>query len=305
MTRILGFAALIALAPVGAAFGGEDPDGHEVILERGPITITQDDVRRELKMKVPAKHRAALLADEPKLRQFIANIYAREQLAQEGREAGVHADPQVRYEMAAVGRQKLASAYLDRQVEKRLPGEAQLEKLAREYYNAHPEEFARPAEVHAAHILIGTDDRSEEEARAKAEALREKAEGLDAEGFAELAREHSDDRSAAKNGGDLGWFAREQMVKPFSEAAFALTDPGEISDVVKTRYGYHVIRFMGRKEPGTRPFEAVKRGIVEQLLGRERSKARQKELARINTLEDIEVDQEAIAELVKRPDFRE
>ena len=93
-------------------------------------------------------------------------------------------------------------------------------------------------QVHAAHILLPT--------REAAEAARARVtEG--GEDFAAVAREVSTDESTAANGGDLGWFTREEMVAPFAEAAFAL-EPGAISEPVETEFGWHVIQVM-EKDP--------------------------------------------------------
>jgi hypothetical protein len=105
-----------------------------------------------------------------------------------------------------------------------------------------------PLEVGARHILISYRGashaapyitRSKEEARYLAVALRERA--LAGEDFGELAKENSDDRGSAAAGGDLGRFRREQMVPEFSDAAFSL-EPGGISEVIESQFGFHIIQ---------------------------------------------------------------
>ncbi|MEZ4223768.1 MAG: peptidylprolyl isomerase [Polyangiaceae bacterium] len=103
-----------------------------------------------------------------------------------------------------------------------------------------------PDRVRASHVLVAYQGarrsqatRSKDEARKLAEAVLARAKaGAD---FADLARQHSDDSSAKAKGGDLGAFQREMMVKPFADAAFALK-PGEVSGIVETEFGFHVIR---------------------------------------------------------------
>ena len=106
-------------------------------------------------------------------------------------------------------------------------------------------------QVHAAHILVGTRELADDLARRL-------AEGAD---FAQLARENSIDEGTAANGGDLGWFAPEEMVRPFAEAAFALT-PGTTSEPVASDFGWHIIRQLER-EPN-RPLTDQQISTIEQ-----------------------------------------
>ncbi len=142
------------------------------------------------------------------------------------------------------------------------------EKEARSFYDTHSEAFVRPEQVRARHILVRPDpdggEQGEQAAREKLQDLRKQAEG--GKDFEELAKEHSEGPSS-EQGGDLGYFPRGKMAKPFEDAAFAL-EPGEMSDVVKTRFGYHLIKLEDRKPEGVLPFEDVQQA-VQQHLGRE------------------------------------
>jgi peptidyl-prolyl cis-trans isomerase C len=141
------------------------------------------------------------------------------------------------------------------------------EAEALEYYNQNPS-YKIPEQVRASHILItpekgpGIDpEAADVAAKEKAEQLLEQIKaGAD---FAQLAKENSDCPSASK-GGDLGLKRREAWVKPFSDAAFAL-QPGQVSDVVKTQYGYHIIKVTDRREPSEIPFDNVKENIIQTL----------------------------------------
>jgi peptidyl-prolyl cis-trans isomerase C len=145
---------------------------------------------------------------------------------------------------------------------------------ANEYYATHPKEFEIPEQVQASHILISTKptDPNADPNQVKA-AAREKAEKLlqqikDGADFAALAKENSSCPSA-KDGGDLGLFSRGMMVKPFEGAAFAL-QVGQVSDVVETDFGYHIIKVTDRKEAGVTPFEEAKAGIIDNLTKKKR-----------------------------------
>ncbi len=159
----------------------------------------------------------------------------------------------------------------------------------RGYYEANPEQFRTPEQVRARHILVkvepGADEAIRGEAKAKIDSiLAETKSGAD---FAGLARKHSEGPSGPK-GGDLGFFSREQMVKPFSEAAFALK-PGEISDVVQTRFGYHIIRVEERKVPSTIPLKEVKEQIRKFLYAGKVQKAVQDRVDALREEGNVEI----------------
>ena len=149
--------------------------------------------------------------------------------------------------------------------EKVMPTISITDEDVKTYYDNHPEEFEVPERVRAGHILRKVDpnasEESKAEARKKIEAIKGKLDN--GEDFAKLAQENSDCPSSAK-GGDLGFFVHGQMVKPFEEAAFALK-PGEISDVVETRFGYHIIKSLEKEEATTLAYDDVKEKLTEKL----------------------------------------
>ncbi len=133
------------------------------------------------------------------------------------------------------------------------------------YYEAHPDEFETPEQVEASHILIQVDDTADEDAveaaRREAHAVYQRA--LKGEDFAELAKETSQGPSA-DDGGYLGKFDRTSMIQPFSDAAFALK-PGEISEPVRTRFGWHVIKVMNRYDAQVKTLAQVAEEIETRL----------------------------------------
>jgi peptidyl-prolyl cis-trans isomerase C len=133
------------------------------------------------------------------------------------------------------------------------------------FYEKNPDKFQQPETLHAAHILVivppGSDDKAKAALKAKAtEALKAAKAGKD---FGALARQYSQDASA-QHGGDLGFFPRGQMVPAFEQAAFALK-PGEVSDLVETQFGFHIIKAIERRPGGTVPFAQVATKIEEFL----------------------------------------
>ena len=137
----------------------------------------------------------------------------------------------------------------------------------RKYYDEHQKDFGTPEERQAAHILISaatTAPQAEQDAaKAKAEQLLQQARENPAR-FAELAKQSSQDSGSATNGGDLGFFGRGLMVKPFDEAAFALKQ-GEISGLVKSDFGYHIIKLLAVKPAKLLSFDEAREGVTHKL----------------------------------------
>jgi peptidyl-prolyl cis-trans isomerase C len=135
------------------------------------------------------------------------------------------------------------------------PGASDAE--AREFYDKNPDKFKQSEQVRASHILIRVDEKADDATKKKAhdraQAILKRARS--GEDFAKLAKENSADGSAAQ-GGDLNYFGRGQMVPAFDEAAFSLKN-GQISDVVTTQFGYHIIKVTDHKDPSTVPLDQV------------------------------------------------
>ncbi|HEV3484761.1 MAG TPA: peptidylprolyl isomerase [Vicinamibacterales bacterium] len=150
------------------------------------------------------------------------------------------------------------------------------DEQVREFYQQNPDKFTQGESIRASHILIkaaeSADAATKQKARAQIdEILKQAKAGAD---FAKLAQQHSQDGSAAQ-GGDLGFFGRGQMVPPFEQAAFALA-PGQISEVVTTQFGYHIIKLAEKREASTVPIEQVSdriRQFLEQQKKQERARA--------------------------------
>jgi peptidyl-prolyl cis-trans isomerase D len=143
--------------------------------------------------------------------------------------------------------------------------EIELEK----YHRRHLDQFEILEKIKASHILIKVDEAADETIREEKKAFAEKLleEVKSGKDFAELARVNSDDAASAVKGGNLGYFTRGSMVKPFEQAAFSMK-PGDISEVVETTFGYHIIKVEEYTEPGVRSLEEsmdeVKAGLRQQ-----------------------------------------
>ena len=162
----------------------------------------------------------------------------------------------------------------------------------RQYYEANLSQYQTPGQIRAQHILLRVNEDegdTDESVEAQAAELAEQARS--GEDFAELARLHSDDEGTAEQGGDLGLFGRGRMVPEFEAVAFTL-NAGDISDPVKSSFGYHVINVNEKQEETTESFETV-RETIENLLKQQQATSRATALSRaisaeVTTPEDLE-----------------
>jgi len=169
------------------------------------------------------------------------------------------------------------------------------EEEAQKYYNENPRQFETPEQVRVSHILIKPElidpkvDPNADPNEAKAIA-RTKTEDLlkqlkDGADFAELAKSHSSCPSAPK-GGDLGLFPRGQTTPAFENAAFEL-EIGQISGVVETEYGYHIIKATEHKDASTTSFEQAKDDIIKQLTQTKQSEIAEEYIASLRVAANI------------------
>ncbi|MGA9718480.1 MAG: peptidylprolyl isomerase, partial [Acidobacteriaceae bacterium] len=150
------------------------------------------------------------------------------------------------------------------------------DQQAQQYYQAHLKDYQVPDEVHVRHILIsvpqGADAKADAAAKAKAEDVLKQ---LHAGGnFAELAKKYSDDPGSKEQGGDLGMQPHGVFVPAFDKAAFAL-NPGQISDLVKTQFGYHILQGVEKQTAHTKPFAEVRGTIVATMVRDKEAQAAQ------------------------------
>ena len=171
------------------------------------------------------------------------------------------------------------------------------EEEIRQFYEENPDKYHQDAEVRARHILFNLreDAPDDEVAKVKSEAEKVLAEARKGADFAALAGKHSKDEGTAKNGGDLGYFGRDRMVQPFSEAAFSMK-PGEISDLVRSPYGFHIIKVEDVRPESTRTLDQV-RAEIEAALKEE--KARDVAFRKVTDFSDVVYAQQDLEKTAK------
>lgn len=195
--------------------------GGETITE-ADLAFAREDLGQDIAGVPPAEQRAFLLS----------MIIDMKVMAQAAREAGMAETEQFRRRLAYMEQRALYRAYFSEQVNAAVTPEA-----VQTAYNEFVADLEPQPQVRASHILVETED--------EAKAVIAELEG--GRPFEELAREKSIDPGAA-NGGDLGFFSAGMMVAPFSEAAFALTEPGQLSAPVQSQFGWHVIKLAEKRD---------------------------------------------------------
>lgn len=294
---VLALAWVLAPPAVTAA---APPDDSTVVLSHGKTRITLGDIRRSVETNIPPEQWRRFYAERKAISQHAGNVFVVRKLAEEAEARQLTPEESARVEAARV------RALNQVQIDYILAQEKQpdYEAAAREQWQAHPESYQAPETVRASHVLIAAGDKRDDAAaltRAR-EVLAKARGGAD---FAALAKEYSDDASVAKNGGDLGFFTRGQMVKPFEDAAFALQAKGELTEPVKTQFGYHILRFEERRAAGVVPFEKVKDGLVTTYKSEFRTRIVNREIERIGALDGVKTDYEALMSLYQSADFNQ
>lgn len=216
----------------------------KVIAEVNGSSITTGDFDHEVK-NLPDYLKA--MADTPNGRkEMLETMVVRELIMADAKKNGIDKDPKIEERLADLKKRLIVELYLN----KKLEAASQMSDAdLKAFYEQNKERFKTGEQIKASHILVKT----EKEAQDVLNQLKSGAK------FEDVAKKSSVDSSAAK-GGDLGWFGAGNMVPAFEKAAMALKE-GETSGIVKSDFGFHIIKLTGKRPAGIRPFEEVKEQI--------------------------------------------
>jgi parvulin-like peptidyl-prolyl isomerase len=260
------------------------------IVSRQDIKLTDYDVQQEFAAR-KSEAQEAILSNPQRFHKFIENQWVKLNLIEQVKQGATPDNmPDSDQLMTLIDQTTIARLMISQLAEELDPP---LENAARENYQQNLSTYKLPDRAKAAHILIKTEKHTDAEAKALAEKIRAEAVSSNIS-FADLARKYSEDPSAQTNNGDLGAFGRGQMAKPFEDAVFAMQKSGEISSVVKTQFGYHIIRFERKQHNKINPFSAVK-GQIEKQLSTQRQQTVWKEYeSKISKSDDDLVNEEQV-----------
>jgi peptidyl-prolyl cis-trans isomerase C len=263
-----------AASPAGAG-------GGEVIASYGTKRLTSADLLREID-RMPPRSRAQLTSLERR-HQFVDNYVLNDLLADEAVARGYDRDPDITRQVDDLRRRLIVQRVMKDLQEPPELSDAEI----RAYYDQNRRLFSG-AQVRVSHILV----KDEELAKRLREELRQ-----DPGKFEELAKTNSMDTATAARGGDLGFFGQGRMVPPFEQAAFALAKPGDLSEVVKTPFGFHILKLTDQKEGNDKPFDEVKDRIRVTLMNQQRQAQTEKRFAELKEKAHLQIHDDVLGAL--------
>lgn len=259
---IPGLCLWLGVVGLAQAVGAE-----EIVAKYGDLTLSRQELADEVARQMPTKS-GATSPSEQDLMGIAARLLKSKGMAKEAEQRGLDKTPEVINAISAA-RLAILSDALIKQEHQNIPA-PDLESAARDYYDTHRNEYVDEARIFVSHILfkllcdcVSCDCIAERNAKAE-KAKEALAMVRKTQDFVRLAREYSEDEKTAKSGGEIGWATRTQLVPEFADAAFALK-PGEVSDIVTTRYGYHIIRLEQKIPAKEIPYEKAKSSILAKL----------------------------------------
>ena len=298
----LRIAATLAASVIVVSAHSAAPE--DVLVRTPELVITRADWEAEL-TRIPSEQRVAFTASSQRVQLALNNLLVNRTLALRARAKGLDKEPAMERRVAIEMERFLAALYLDR-----LDTEAGAEfdrmternvARARELYLVNQAKYMAQEQIDVMHILFDTTKRGKDAALASATEARAKlAAGAD---FSALAKEVSDDPSAARNGGRINALTRGKTDPAFEQAAFALKNPGDLSEPVQSRFGFHVIRLEDRKAARQRTLIEAQPQIIAEMRQKYISDAREAAIGGIRSDSRIQVEQEAVDALVLKVDI--
>ncbi len=274
-----------------SAFSKEDAAGKEVLAKVGKYTLTLKEFNEQVKSLPPQLQMA--IAKNPQLKkQLLKRWVDLTLMALEARKEGYQNRPDVKRRIEEVINALLAQEYIRKNISD--PANVS-DKEIKDYYEKHKSQFMQPEQVKASHILIrvpsGADNKKWNEAKKKAQDIRKQI--MAGEDFATLAKKYSQDPGSKSRGGDLGYFKKGQMVPDFEKAAFSLKK-GEVSQPVKTTFGYHIIKVYDKKPAKQKSLKDAKQEIRQMLLRKKQFKLRDEIIAKLKKKYKVEVHKDLL-----------
>lgn len=266
-----------ALGALVLAFTAIPAHAQRVLLQGSAVQVTDADVSADAAVRISDAARATLLARPGNVRQIASNLYVQRAMAAQATQDGLDQGPHAQAILRLAREKALADLYWEKFDQAHQPSEQALQDFARATYNAMSDkDLQAPERVRVSHILL--KDTSEQGRAKMQDWLRQLQGGAD---FAQLARAHSEDPGSVGKGGDLGFLSDGMAVPAFEEAMKALKNSGDLSPVVQTQFGLHIIRLTERRPEGKRGFDEMRDALVLNARATLVKQAHAREIARL------------------------
>lgn len=273
----LAGAALAQTTPAAAPAPAPAPVAQQALVSGPAGSVSQRQLDAAVEFLLAPAQRAEFYANPRSIENMALALYARQALEAQARQHGFADRPEVQQVVGVAAQQALTDYWMLHQIEQRLPSEQQIEQYARSVHDAQPERARQQAgqpivQLRLRHIMLAiSPELGDAQAKAKADSLlAELKAGAD---FQALARRDSTDPGSAARGGAMAEpLVAEAGRSPFDDAALKLRQPGEISEVVKSKDGYHIIQLIERKSLSG--FERQREQLMAQARARLQSQAR-------------------------------
>lgn len=243
--------------------------------------ITLQEFNKELD-KIPMNMKM-LVASESGKKNYLDRLIVKKLLLKEASKAKIESDKEFQERVNDIKEQLLIETLL----KKKITADTQMsEDGLKKYYEDHKEEFKKDREINTRHILLKTEE----------EAKQVQAKLQKGEDFTELAKKYSIDPNVRQSGGEIGFQPKGSLIPEYESAAFKLTKVGQVSGIVKTQFGYHIIRLEGVKPPSYVPLEEVKDFIKQKNAQEKQKEVLEKYIEELKKNAKITIDEALLKE---------
>lgn len=273
--------AVICLFLVLGLFACDKKDDSKVLAEINNDKLTMSEFNKELD-KIPMNMKM-MVASESGKKNFLDRLIVKKLILKEAQKENVEQDKEFQNRLSEIKEQLVIESLLKKKLN---AGANMSDEALQKYYDANKEKFRKEREINTRHILL----KSEEEAKQVKEKLQA------GEDFAELAKKYSIDPNAKVSGGEVGFHPKGTLLPEYEAAAFKLTKVGQTSPIVKTQFGYHIIRLEGTKPPAYVAFAEVKDFIKQQMVQEQQKEVLDKYIDDLKKNSKITIHEELLKE---------
>jgi peptidyl-prolyl cis-trans isomerase C len=278
--------AVICLFLVLTLFACQKKDDTKVLAEINNDKITITEFNKELD-KIPMNMKM-MVASESGKKSFLDRLIVKKLILKEAEKENIEQDKEFQNKLSEIREQLIIESLLKKKL---TSGTDMSDENLQKYYEANKEKFKKEREINTRHILL----KSEEEAKQVKDKLQA------GEDFADLAKKYSIDPNAKVTGGEVGFHPKGTLLPEYEAAAFKLTKVGQTTGIVKTQFGFHIIRLEGIKPPAYVPFAEVKDFIKQQLVQERQKEVLDKYIEDLKKNSKITIHEELLKEQAGAP----